>query len=309
LSQWRDVGNLPALGQAVGKRPTVITLWIGTSDMLKSEFPWITLIQLDGNYGFAYAVNRGIEASRGEHVALLNDDTEVDQDWLLELARGLESDREVGSVASKMLNFSDRTLVDAAGDELTRSGTPMSRGHGEPDGDVFTKPTYVFGACAGAALYRRSCLDQVGLLDEGFATHFRKQGIILSHFEDVDLAYRLQLAGYRCLYVPTAICYHKRGATVSSRTPYVVQVMERNLVNLYAKNTPLALLLGISPIIVAARARHFVRAVGSRRGSAVIRGFLQGIGQLPSSLRKRREIQRKRKVPAFYLRQFMRRNP
>ncbi len=281
----------------------------GTDELLRTQFPWVRLIPLDGNYGFAYAVNRGIEVSVGEYVALLNDDTEVDQDWLRELVRGMESDSEVGSVASKMMNFFDRNLIDAAGDGLGISGVPTSLGQGKLDAPVFNEQIYVFGACAGAALHRRSCLGEVGLLDQDFASHFSKLNLVISHFEDVDLAYRLQLAGHKCLFVPGAVCYHKRGATVGQAPAHLIQSMERNLVNLYAKDVPFALLLRILPKIVAARTLHYLRAVMGGRGSAFMLGVLQGIGQLPKSLPKRRDIQGKRNVSASYLGQFMQRNP
>jgi GT2 family glycosyltransferase len=280
----------------------------GTTELIRSQYSWVKLVQLDGNYGFAYAVNRGIEASVGEYVALLNDDTEVDQDWLRELVAAVESDLGVGSVASKMVNFYDRNLIDAAGDGLGISGVPTNHGQGKPDAPLFNKQKYVFGACAGAALYRRSCISEVGLLDEDFASHFRKLNLVISHFEDVDLAYRLQLAGYRCLYTPKAICYHKRGATVGRAPAHLIQSMERNLVNLYAKDVPFALLLRLLPKILAARTLHYLRAVRSGRGTAFILGITKGIGQIPKSLPKRRDIQRKRKVPALYLGQFMQRN-
>jgi GT2 family glycosyltransferase len=277
----------------------------GTPELLRSQFPWVKLIQLGGNYGFAHAVNRGIEATVGELVALLNDDTEIDPDWLRELVGGIESDPHIGSVASKMVNFFDRSLIDAAGDGLGRSGVPESRGHGKPDAPSFNDRGFVFGACAGAALHRRSCLEEVGLLDEDFACHFPKLNLVISHFEDVDLSFRLQLAGYRCLYTPTAVCFHKRGATVGRAPAHLFQSLERNLLNLYVKNFPLALILRKLPVILAARTLHFLRAVRDGRGTAFVLGVLKGIGQIPRSLSKRQEIQKKRRVPAFYLGQFM----
>src|SRR3712207_953177 len=137
-------------------------------DFAARNFPEVQVIPLEDNLGFSAAVNAGIRASRAEYVALLNNDTEVDPGWLEALVEAAESHPEAGLFASKMVNFEDRRVLDGAGDVLRRSGLPYRLGHGEPDRGQYDEAAFVFGACAGAALYRRSMLDDIGLFDEDF---------------------------------------------------------------------------------------------------------------------------------------------
>ncbi|MEK9138337.1 MAG: glycosyltransferase family 2 protein, partial [Bacteroidota bacterium] len=186
----------------------------GSFEFVQRNYPDVHMIGLSRNFGFAYAVNRGIEAARGEFIGLLNNDVDLDERWLERLATALATNNSLGSTACKMLDFYDRALLDSAGDAMTPFGSPYNRGHGEPDGEQFNRKELVFGACAGAALYRKEVFTQVGLFDEDF----------VSFFEDIDFSFRAQLAGFQCLYVPEAICYHKRGATGGKASPYPVRM-------------------------------------------------------------------------------------
>jgi GT2 family glycosyltransferase len=265
-------------------------------EYVRKNYPHVHIIGLSENHGFAYAVNRGIECARGEFIALLNNDTELDIGWLEELASALNNDPTLGSVACKMVNFYDRTLIDSAGDGLTRAGSPYSRGYRELDGARFSRRDLVFGTCAGAALYRKAVFTTVGQFDEDF----------ISYYEDVDLSFRAQLAGFKCLYVPEAICYHKRGAT-SSNSAYPIRMQERNLTAFYIKNFPLAILLGQLPLVLASRVRRMYRSTRAGWGRPTWQGFVEGLALVPRMLKKRRGIQRTRAVSIQYVRSLMRR--
>lgn len=264
-------------------------------EFVTGRFPWVRVIALPENRGFAYAVNRGIESSRGEFVALLNTDTELDPGWLEASVEVLMKERDLGMVASKMLRFYERTVIDSAGDYLTRGGSPHSRGWGETDGSRFSVSTYTFGACAAAVLYRRSMLEEIGLFDEDF----------VSYYEDVDLSYRAQLAGYKCRYVPAAVCYHKRGATANRLGGYSTRLQERNLTLVHGKDFPALLLIQLFPIMLASRARRTVRLMRTGKGLDTLVGILQGVVLLPGALVKRRAVQRSRKVSLGYLKSLM----
>jgi GT2 family glycosyltransferase len=267
----------------------------GSSDdsvaFVAREFPWVECLALPRNLGFAAAVNHGIYASDEEFVALLNNDTELDPRWLSELLRELESDPSAGMAACKMLRFDARTTIDAAGDALTRGGSPLTLGAGEPDGEKFNRRRYVPGTCAGAALYKRGMFLRIGLFDEEF----------VSYYEDVDLSLRAQLAGYRCLYVPSAICYHKRGATAALLKHYPVRMQERNLTALHVKNLPAPVLLMKAPSIILGRARRLWRELLAGVGLAAIAGLFQGILRVPRMLRKRKGVLSLRAVSTEYI--------
>jgi len=260
----------------------------GSVEYVEAHFPWVECVRVGHNAGFASAVNSGIQADAGEFVALLNNDTEIDSEWLRLLVEALEQDPGSGMAACKMLRFDQRNVIDGAGDGLTRGGAPYTRGAGEADDGRFDSRSYVFGACAGAALYRRKMFDQIGLFDEEF----------VSYYEDVDVCLRASLAGWKCLYVPEARCYHKRGATSARLPSYPIRMQERNLTALYVKDFPLEVLIRRGPTIFASRVRRVFRAFRAGIGPATARGFWDGFRLIPRMLAKRRPIQRSRVVPA-----------
>jgi len=169
----------------------------GSLELVHRKYPEVKTIPLDANLGFAVANNRAIQSIGTEYVALLNNDAVPHPGWLENLIEALEMNLDAGMAASKMLLYDHPDIIDRAGDIYTTAGTALLNGRGEPSKN-FNKPAWVFGACAGAALYRKRMLDDIGLFDEDF--------FLL--YEDVDLSFRAQLRGYRCIYVPDAIVYH-----------------------------------------------------------------------------------------------------
>jgi GT2 family glycosyltransferase len=267
----------------------------GSVEFVETQFPRVECIRIGHNAGFAVAVNRGIQAKRGRYVALLNNDTELDPLWLEIMVAALERDRSAGMAACKMLRFERRDIIDGAGDGLTRGGAPYTRGAGEPDDGRFNAPGRVFGACAGAAVYRTELFDRIGLFDEAF----------VSYYEDCDLSVRACLAGWHCLYVPEARCYHKRGASSIRQPAYPIRMQERNLTALQVKNFPLSVWITKGPVIVASRIRRTYRSVAAGMGKATFLGLLDSLPLLPRMLAQRRLIQRSRTVPAKALAQWM----
>jgi GT2 family glycosyltransferase len=258
----------------------------GSVEMLRSRFPAVRVIAHPVNTGFAAANNSGILASSAPFIATLNNDTEPSADWLERLLAPALADPSVGMVASKML-FADRPgTINSAGIALDLAGIAWDRLGGEPDRQD-DRVVEVFGPCAGAALYRRSMLDQVGLFDEEF----------FAYLEDVDLAWRARLAGWRCLYAPGASVLHVHSATGVEGSPFKSYHLGRNKLWTIAKNYPGPHIYPLLPLIALYDLAAVLYGVASRRDLAAARGRLAGLAGLPRQLAKRRRVQRMRAVP------------
>ena len=264
----------------------------GSVQLLERAYPEVKVVRLETNRFFSGAVNEGIRRYRGEVIVLLNNDTEVEPQWLDELVRTLDENPEAGMAASKMLLFDRRDVLNSAGDYYRRDGVPGNRGGWERDEGQYDSSTTVFGACGGAAAYRRRMLEEVGLLDEDF----------VGYCEDVDLSFRAQLAGYKCAFAPRARVYHRLSATGGG--PVASYLCGRNFINVIVKDMPTSLLKKYWPRIVAAQLGYIKESVIHFREPAArarLRGQLAAIVALPSMLAKRRAIQASRKVSDEYI--------
>jgi len=259
---------------------------------VRREFPDVRVVALDRNHVFAGAVNAGIRAARGVVIVLLNNDTEAEPGWLAELVAALLAEPSAGMAASKMRLFDRRELLHSAGDAYGCDGMPANRGVWQADTGQFDGDRLVFAPCGGASAFRRAMLDEIGLFDEE----------LVAYCEDVDLAWRAQLAGYRCVFAPRAVVYHKLSATGGGRlASYYVG---RNVLWVIAKDYPGDLLRRHWPRVVGAQMRILTNAVRAWRGEAArarIRGMMAGLWGIPRMLRKRRAVQGKRVVSAEYL--------
>ena len=267
----------------------------GSVAFVHHNFPEVRVLPLHENMGFSVAVNAGIVSSDAEYVALLNNDTETDPRWLEALVEAADGYPEAGFFASKLVDFDDRRILDGAGDVLRRSGLPYRLGHGEPDRGQYDEVTFVFGACAGAAMYRRSMLDDVGLFDEDF----------FANCEDGDLSFRAQLTGYRCLYVPGSVVYHMGSATFGKRSATSTRLGTRNSLCLLVKNLPAPLVPGFLPFVVAGQLSRLVVTASTSTLKAHLEGLAGALRLLPLMLRKRREIQKRRQVPIGYVKELL----
>lgn len=202
----------------------------GSIEYIKEEFKEkVTLICLDENYGFSKAVNEGIKKSTSEFVALLNNDTELDEKWLEELYKCIQKDEKIFSCCSKMLRFVERDIIDDAGDEYTLLGWGNKIGDGKASSD-YEEDKEVFSSCAGAAIYRSSILEEIGLFDENF----------FAYLEDMDISYRARIYGYKNYYASKAKVYHIGSATSGSRhNSFKVKLAARNNIYLIHKNMPI----------------------------------------------------------------------
>jgi GT2 family glycosyltransferase len=260
--------------------------------LIARDYPEVRLLQLPTNRGLTGGVNAGIAVAQGEIIALLNNDTEADPHWLAELTRALAAHPEAGMAASKMRLFDRRDTIHSAGDFYRTDGVPGNRGVWQQDKGQFADEEPVFSACGGACAYRRAMLDDVGLLDES----------LFMYLEDVDLAWRAQLRGYGCLYVPTAIVYHRLSATGGG--PMASFYCGRNFIAVIVKDVPGAIIRRYWPAIVRAQlgfAGESLRHWREPAARARLRGQLAGLAQLPRRLRQRRLVQASRRVSDEYI--------
>lgn len=259
----------------------------GSVEYVRSAFPRVRVIALDRNLGFCKANNIAIRETRGEAVVLLNNDTTVAPTWLQELLSAAACRSDVGIFASRILQMRQPDALYAAGDCYWAYGLAYRRGEGLPAAGRYDQPEEVFSACACAALYRRSVLDQIGLFDEDFVTGC----------EDVDLSFRARIAGHKVLYVPAAVVCHFGSATSGIGNPRVEFLTSRNFEYVFFKNMPLALLLRFLPGHLLQVAASLVRRMRAGLGLPYLRGKAAFLVDLRKVLIKRRAIQRARQVP------------
>lgn len=180
------------------------------------------------NLGFAKAVNQGIDLSSSEYICLLNNDVEVDSNFIQSLIRCLDYDKNIFSVSSKMIQYDNRDLIDDAGDDYNILAWTKKIGLGKP-ANKFNQPYEIFSSCAGAAMYRKSILNEIGLFDE----------IFFAYLEDVDISYRAKIHGYKNIYCPEAMVYHVgSGSSGSKYNEFKTRLSPRNNIWVVYKNMP-----------------------------------------------------------------------
>ncbi len=263
----------------------------GTVEHLREHWPQVRVIANPVNVGVAASLNRGVQAARGEYVALLNNDVELDPDWLAALVRALGEHPEAAAATGKLLDFHHRERFEAAGDFMRWSGMSGHHGQGERVGSACEEPAAVFSPCAGAALYRRSAFADVGLFDEDF----------FAYLEDVDWGFRAQLAGYTARYEPAAVAYHMGGATTGRQASRFTALLRRNSALVVLKDYPAAALLRHLPQVVAFQLISLYASFRDGILGAHLRALAGSARLLPRMLRKRRTIQRGRRVSVAQL--------
>ena len=264
----------------------------GSQDFVRAEYPEVRLIELEANRGFTGACNIGMDAATGAYIALLNNDTEVAHDWAEQVTKAFEAHPQAGIIASKMLLFDQRDRLHTAGDFFTTDGRAGNRGAWEWDRGQYDEGEYVFSACGGSAVYRRSMLSDIGTLDDDF----------FFLLEDVDLAWRAQLAGYQVWYEPSAVVYHYLSATGGGVTASYHD--GRNGIWLIVKNLPAGLARKYARKIIARQLVLVGDSLKSWRGQearARLRGMAAGLLTIGGALAKRKGIQASKRVSDEYI--------
>jgi GT2 family glycosyltransferase len=264
--------------------------------LVRRDYPEVVVVELDTNLGLTGGINRGIQVARGEIIAPLNNDTEVVPGWAEALVIALLDHPDAGMAASKMLLFDRRDTLHSAGDGYRVDGIPVNRGVWQKDEGQFDDDEYIWGGCGGAVAYRRAMLDDIGLLDEE----------LFMYCEDVDLNWRAQLAGYKCVFAPRAVVYHHLSATGGGKIASFYT--GRNTLWVMAKNYPSELWRRHWPAVVQAQLSIARDALKARQGVAArarLRGQLAGLLGLPRWLRKRRPVQAKHRVSPEVIEQLL----
>lgn len=239
----------------------------GSAEFIRSSYPEIHLIVHESNRGFAASVNTGIRAADTPYVLLLNNDTVVRDHFVSNLERVISADRSLFSVNAKMLKMDDPDVLDGAGDQYCALGWAFACGK-DRKADGFDKSRDIFSACAGAAIYRRDILIELGLFDE---RHF-------AYLEDVDIGYRARIAGYKSLYAPDAIVLHAGSGSSGSRyNEFKVSLSSRNSTYLICKNMPLLQQILNLPFLMAGFGIKIIFFAIKGYGGTYIKGIFRGI--------------------------------
>jgi GT2 family glycosyltransferase len=238
-------------------------------------------LTLDANYGTAGGFNRGIAATKSKYVLLLNNDVELEPDFLKTLVAVLENGPRCAFASGKLLSAADRSRLDGAGDALLLGGGAYRLGHGDSDAGQFDRQSPILSACGAAVLFRRSVLEEIGGFDEAF----------FAYLDDLDACLRAHLAGYTGLYVPSAVGYHIGSATLGDPFhPKIARFLTRNQLFLVLKNYPRGALLRLLPRILVFQCLWVTLAI--RKGAFLpwLRGAFAALRAVPQTWSKRRAV-------------------
>ncbi|HCK69090.1 MAG TPA: hypothetical protein DHW17_07395, partial [Nitrospina sp.] len=261
----------------------------GSREMIEEQYPDVKLLKLPDNMGFAIACNEGIKASNAEYIVLLNNDIEVTPDWLRELYEGMERHPECGMGTTKMMFLDQRDVFYNTGDLFHSWSAGGGRGQGEKDLGQYETEEYVFGACAGAGIYRREFFNQVGLFDEDF----------FIFAEDVDLNMRGQLQGLKAVYLPKAKVFHIGTATVGLYSDRYVYLCKRNDIWVFIKNYSLKMYFKYLSSIWKHQFADIKYFTYRGQGQVLLKSKWDALKLLPQMLCRRKKIQSTRTTSDF----------
>lgn len=258
----------------------------GSADFIQDRYPDVILIRNETNRGFAPACNQGAKQAQGQYLVFLNQDTEVLPGWLSGLLEPLEQDKSVGLTTSKLLLMSRRDKINSCGQDIHYTGLNFSRGFLD-DANQFARSEVVGAVCGASFAIRKDVWEELGGFDEDF----------FMYFEETDLSWRAQLAGYQCLYVPASVAYHDyhHSRPHFSRLYY----SKRNRYILLLKNWRLPTLFLLLPGIILAEIVDwgYTALMGPYALRAKISAYRWILTHLPKVRKVHREVQEKRKVP------------
>lgn len=239
----------------------------GSCSFVTANYPWVHLIELSENFGFCGAVNAGIRAAKAPYVLLLNNDTEVKEDFVEEMLAAVRRHKNAFSCGARMVQYHDRDRLDDVGNYYCALGWSFARGRGK-DIHAYETEDKIFSACAGAAIYRKKIIEKIGYFDE---EHF-------AYLEDTDIGYRARIYGYENWYAPKAIVYHVGSGTSGSRyNQFKTRYSSRNNIYLIYKNMPLLQIILNLPFLAAGFLIKFlffaVKGMGKEYAAGIKNGF------------------------------------
>jgi GT2 family glycosyltransferase len=271
----------------------------GSVEYIKNLFPNLHIIINRKNLGYGGGNNRGIREAKGKYIFVLNSDTEIEKDCLELLWKCIDTDQEIGVTTPKILLYDRRDIIDAAGLTIYPDGLSIGRGRLEPQ-EKYNQREEVFFGSGCASLLRKEMLEEIGLFDEDF----------FAYAEDTDLGWRARLARWKSYYVPEAVVYHHHSKKFGTYSPLKAFLVERNRIWVAWKNFPLPILY-LWPFYTLWR--YFYQGIGAliQRGASgrfgqesssfllifiLMKAYLSGLRGLPAILRKRKEVQTKKRM-------------
>jgi GT2 family glycosyltransferase len=285
----------------------------GSFEFMCKNFPAVKLITNEKpDIGCAACSNAGIMAAKGEFIAIMDVDTVAEPDWLENIINVMESDENIGMCGSKLLNFYDHSIIDSTGELIYKDFSYIGRGHSEIDNGQYNRIEEIFGPMAAAALYRRTMLEEIGLFDSDYYTAF----------DDLDLAWRGRIGGWKCMYVPTARVYHVHSAIQGAGSLRKAYYHEKNRPLMVIKNAPIDM-IAISPIYTLIRYITLAKGMKSGKGSAgriaknmtkkemaatLVKAWAHALFEIPREVKKRRKVQATRKVSRAEMKRWFKEN-
>ena len=238
----------------------------GSVAFVTGNYPWVHIVELPENFGFSRAVNEGIYAARTPYVLLLNNDTEVEPDFVEEMLACIRRHENAFSCSARMVRFHQRNQIDDAGNYYCALGWAFARGKGK-DIHCFEKEQKIFTSCAGAAIYRKKIFEKIGYFDE---EHF-------AYLEDIDVGYRARIQGYENWFAPKAVVYHVGSGTSGSRyNQFKTRYSSRNNIYLIYKNMPFLQILLNLPFLLVGFGLKILFFIQKGMGREYIAGIKNG---------------------------------
>lgn len=269
-----------------GTKCTVVMVDNGSDDdsvtLVENKFPNVVVLKNPKNLGFTGGVNPGINyalENGATAVALFNNDAVADENWLKYLDSALKNEKQAGIVTCKLLR-SDKKHFDSTGDFYSTRGIPFPRGRNQIDKQQFDSEKYVFAASGGASIYRASMLREIGLFDDKY----------FAYYEDVDISFRAQLAGWKVLYEPRAVAYHDLSQTSSKMGDFTRYHSIKNFLILYSKCMPTRLYFKYLPLFLYQFCRTTMRAIVDKKIGVWARAVRAFLSLIPSIIKDRRKI-------------------
>jgi GT2 family glycosyltransferase len=265
----------------------------GSASFVRERYPAVKVLNLPENKGFAGGNNAGIGIATGKYIALLNNDTKADPAWLANLLREAEpSPPDVGMWACKILSYDHPDIIDNVGLLLYSDGLGRGKGRLEKDQGQFDLPGEALFPSGCAGLYRKKMLDEIGLFDEEF----------FAYADDVDIGLRARLAGWKCLYVPSARVYHKYSSSSSAYSPFKALLVERNRIWVLLKYYPVEMILASPFFTILRLLAHLFGALTGQGASGkfsrehsvlramtiLLKAWSAALAALPGIIRQRR---------------------
>ena len=254
--------------------------------------------RLTANLGFAGGNNFGVSKAKGKYLVFLNSDAFPTCTWLENVKKAIDKYPQ-SFFASKLLKANDPNRLDGTGDTYHFSGLVWRTNYNRFENKIRKREGEVFSACGAAAIYSKAAYDEVGGFDEDY----------FAYVEDVDLGFRLQLAGYKCIYLPDAVVHHIGSGSTQRRSDLSVYYGQRNLIWTFVKNVPSPLIYFLLPFHVLANLFLLIISIFRKQGRISFQAKVDAIKKLPDFAKKRRKVQAGRRISIIRVIRLMNWNP